>query len=381
MRISPALTSRSSSSASRVGGDGDLQVLGRPAVGHLGGLRRGSSTSTQPPFDAERGARGVGPQPPAARRSACASSASTASASDGEVRDEQHRRVGAVLGLVQQVGRGEARVGAVVGDHHALGRPEDHHRRHAVALHLDLRAGHRRAAGADDLAHLRDRRRCRSRARRHPPGPLTAEHVARCRACGTRRARPGRSRPLPSGSGGTTSASSRHAGDHRRHGQLVGDARVLALPLGTNSPADVIGVIFSPTCSPGSLSKLQSAARAISCSLNARRWAMASSIAASTSARPSADGELVVGRPQLVRARASTLSKSRSARHTASSPLARTSSMIRPIAAFRSASKIAVEPAVAQRRAFAARPSPPTSSRRITPSTLPAASQPTGTGA
>ena len=39
---------------------------------------------------------------------------------------------------------------------------------------------------------------------------------------------------------------------------------------------------FSPTRSPGSGSKLQSPARAISCSLNARQWAMASSSAAST---------------------------------------------------------------------------------------------------
>ena len=43
------------------------------------------------------------------------------------------------------------------------------------------------------------------------------------------------------------------------------------MPLGTNSPAELIGVIFSPTDRPGSLSKLQSAARTISCALNARQ--------------------------------------------------------------------------------------------------------------
>ncbi len=54
-------------------------------------------------------------------------------------RGQQHdRRVDAVLGLDQQVGGEQRRVGGVVGDHEALGRAEQHHRRHAVALHLDL---------------------------------------------------------------------------------------------------------------------------------------------------------------------------------------------------------------------------------------------------
>ena len=35
------------------------------------------------------------------------------------------------------------------------------------------------------------------------------------------------------------------------------------MPLGTNNPALEMGVIFSPTVSPGSLSKFQSAVRAI----------------------------------------------------------------------------------------------------------------------
>lgn len=79
-----------------------------------------------------------------------------ASASSALGGDEQHCAVGAVLGFVQQVGRGKASIGGVVGDDDALGRPEDHHRGHAVALHLHLCTRDRRTAGADDLAHLRD---------------------------------------------------------------------------------------------------------------------------------------------------------------------------------------------------------------------------------
>ena len=61
-------------------------------------------------------------------------------------RDEQRRRVEAVLGLVQQVGREQAHIGAPVGDHETLRRAEDHERDAAVALHLDLRGLHGRAA-------------------------------------------------------------------------------------------------------------------------------------------------------------------------------------------------------------------------------------------
>ena len=35
------------------------------------------------------------------------------------------------------------------------------------------------------------------------------------------------------------------------------------MPLGTNSPAELIGVTFSPTVRPDSLSKLQSAGRGV----------------------------------------------------------------------------------------------------------------------
>ena len=60
-----------------------------------------------------------------------------------------------MLGLVQQVGGQQPGVGAVVGDDQALARSQQHGRDRAVALHLDLGAGHRRAAGADDLADPR----------------------------------------------------------------------------------------------------------------------------------------------------------------------------------------------------------------------------------
>ena len=45
----------------------------------------------------------------------------------------------------------------MVGDHDALGRTEQHHRRDAVALHLDLRDRDRRRTGADHHADLGDR--------------------------------------------------------------------------------------------------------------------------------------------------------------------------------------------------------------------------------
>ena len=74
----------------------------------------------------------------------------------------------------------------------------------------------------------------------------------------------------------------RHSGDDRRHRQLVGDARIAGLARRREQSRRDTGVNFSPTVRPGSASKLQSAVRESCCSLNARRWAMASSIAAST---------------------------------------------------------------------------------------------------
>ncbi len=148
----------------------------------------------------------------------------------GEVgrRGDQHdRRIGAVLGLDEQVGREPDRVGGAVGDHEALGGPEQHHRRDAVALHLDLGDGDRRRSGADDLAHLGDR--LRAEAQRGDAGrTVDTEHVAQAElaaddehgridlAAATRNRR-------------HDERQLRHPGDDRRHRQLVGDARIAGL--------------------------------------------------------------------------------------------------------------------------------------------------------
>ena len=232
--------------------------------------------------DAERRPGGRRPAPPGRSASWRASSASVAVGDARRRGDEHDRRVGAVLGLDQQVG-GEAHgVGGGVGDHQALGRAEQHHRRHAVALHLDLGARDRRRAGPDDLAHLRDR--LGAEAEGGDAGrTVDAEHVARCRACGTRRARPGRPRRRRRGS---AARRARSAGRRRRPpARRAGRRRSGSWPCPTARTArpTAIGVTFSPTVSPGSVSKLQSpCAGHACCSLNARQWAMASSIAAST---------------------------------------------------------------------------------------------------
>ena len=144
-RISPALTSPSTTSSTSCVGDGDLEVLGRVAVGdgdRLGEVVDEHAAAVRP--RATPAPRRPGPSGSSA--SWRASSASVASASAADVVDEHDRRVGAVLGLDQQVGGQPDRVGGAVGDHQALGRAEQHHRRHAVALQLDLGARRRRAS-------------------------------------------------------------------------------------------------------------------------------------------------------------------------------------------------------------------------------------------
>ena len=109
-RISPALTSPSTTRVDVGVGDGDLEVLGGVAVGDGDGLvevgRRARSRRSAP----SEARAAVGPHGRAGRRAARSSSASAASASVGRRRDEHDRRVGAVLGLDQQVG-GEADAG------------------------------------------------------------------------------------------------------------------------------------------------------------------------------------------------------------------------------------------------------------------------------
>ena len=81
-----------------------------------------------------------------------------------------------MLGLVQEVGCEQPHIGAPVGDHETLRRAEDHERDAAVALHLDLRGLHGRAARAEHLEHLRDRLRA-ERERGDAGGAVRAEDV------------------------------------------------------------------------------------------------------------------------------------------------------------------------------------------------------------
>ena len=206
-------------------GNGDLEVLGSELVG-------------DPDRDVER----LDQDTASVRAERCSSSGGAHVGETGELSfefgvdgvgertgvGEQHDgAVGSVLGLDQQVGGQQCRVGAVVGDHQALGRAEQHHRRSSVALHLDLRDRHCRRARPDDLANLRDRlgaeaeRRDAGRAV-HPEHVGDAELAAHdehgridlARSPGDRRHH---------------ERDRRHAGDHRRHGQLVGDARIARL--------------------------------------------------------------------------------------------------------------------------------------------------------
>ena len=82
-----------------------------------------------------------------------------------------------MLGLVQQVCGQQAGVGGGVGDHHAFGRGQDLHPHHAVPLHLQLRAGDRRAARPEHLAARRDRLRAEGEGC-DPGRPVGAEHLA-----------------------------------------------------------------------------------------------------------------------------------------------------------------------------------------------------------
>ena len=225
-RISPALTSPSTTASTSASRDGDLEVLGRVAVGDRDRLVEVGDEHAAA-VDAERRPGRLG----AHRRQVGELAGELGVDRVGERgrrRHEHDRRVGAVLGLDQQVGGQPDRVGLAVGDHEALGRAEQHHRRHAVALHLDLGARHRRRSRADDLAHARDRLGA-ERQRGDAGRAVDAEHVGDAelaahdehrrvdRAAAARHRRHDEHDP-------------RHAGDDRRHAELVGDARVARLP-------------------------------------------------------------------------------------------------------------------------------------------------------
>ena len=103
-----------------------------------------------------------------------------------------------------------------------------------------------------------------------------------------------------------------------------------ALPEGQNSATDGIGVTFSPKVRPGLDSNDQSwPLRTMTCSLNRAMLTIITSMAATTAG--STCEAAAANSSSVTRSRSGSMltpSKSRSARHTASSPLARTSSMI-----------------------------------------------------
>ena len=123
-------------------GDRDLEVLGGVAVGDADGLGEIVDEHT-PAVRPERRARRAGPD--VGQLGELAGELGVGGRGElGRSGHEHDGRVGPVLGLDQQVGGEPDRVGGPVGDHQALGRPEQHHRRHAVPLQLDLGAGDRR---------------------------------------------------------------------------------------------------------------------------------------------------------------------------------------------------------------------------------------------
>ena len=132
-----------------------------------------------------------------------------------------------MLGLDQQVGREADRVGAVVGDHDALGRPEQHHRGDSVALHLDLGERDGRRTRADDLADPRDR--FGAETERGDAGrAVDAEHVVDAQLA-AHHEHGGVDLAGAAGDRRHDERDRRDAGDDGRHGELVGDARIARL--------------------------------------------------------------------------------------------------------------------------------------------------------
>ncbi len=225
MRISPALTSESTTSSTTRAVDRHLQVLWRVLVGDHRriGERVDEHASA---VRAERGARRRGPHVGQIAELTAEFDVDPIGQS-GRRGDQHDRAVGAVLGLDQQVGREAERVGAVVGDHDTLGRPEQHHRGDAVPLHLHLGDRDRRRTRPDDLAHPGEHRRAEPE-RRDARRPVGAEHVGDPQLAthhqhggvdlaGAARNRRDDERDL------------RDTGDHGGHGELIGDARVAGL--------------------------------------------------------------------------------------------------------------------------------------------------------
>ena len=259
--------------------------------------------------------------------------------------------------LDQQVGGETHRVGTAVGDHDALGRAEQHHRRHAVALHLDLGERHGRRSGTDDHPHLGDRLRAETHGG-DTGRPIDAEHVGDPELAAHDEHRRV-DRPVgPAWDRGHDENDLGDPGDDSRGGQLVGDARVAGLARryeeagrgdrGQLLADDEAGFgLEAPVGEAGELVL----AEARGCA----RWRRRSprrpcggTVAASISAAltRSWSGARV------------TPSKRARASQTASSPRSRTSSISRPIDWRSSGSKMASRPRPTQRRPRRRRPCP-----------------------
>jgi hypothetical protein len=247
-----------------------------------------------------------------------------------------------VLGLDQEVGGEPDRIGGRVGDDDALGGAEQHHRAHAVALHLDLGEGDRRRAGADDLAHLRGDAFGAEAERGDAGRPVDAEHVAEAELAAHHEHRRV-DRSAAARHGRDHGDDLRDPGDQRRDGQLVGDARVARLARRREQPGRAIGLIFSPTVRPGSLSNDQSSrARELVLVERAQVGDRIVDRGVDLGARLRRV-DLVVVDAQPV-GLTSMPSNRASASHTASSPRTRTSSISAPIDSRSSGSKMSSSP-------------------------------------
>ena len=206
--------------------DGHLQVLGGDAVGDGDGLVEvggDDAAAVRAERRAGRGGPGVG------EIVELSAELGVDGVAERFVGREQHDgRIGAVLRLDQQVGGEAHRIGSGIGDHHALGRPEEHQRRDAVTLHLDLGEGHGRRSGADDHAHPGDRLRAEAH-RRDARRAVDAEHLGDPELA-TDDEHGGVDRPVAApGNRRDDEHDLADPGDRRRCRQLVGDARIAGL--------------------------------------------------------------------------------------------------------------------------------------------------------
>ena len=302
-RISPALTQHVDDARRR-------RAVGRRRPGGArgrSGWRRAaassrSATSTQPPF-APSAARGRG-RPHLRQVGELAGELGVDRVGERrrDVVTQHDRRVGAVLRLDQQVGgeRGPGRPCRRRYD--ALRRPEQHHRRRRRGA--ASRPGRSVTAGEPGPTTLRTRGivSVPNPSAAMPAGPLTRNTSVDAELAA--HDEHGRVDLAGAAGHGRHDERDRAARRRRRPARRAGRRRSGSSPCrdGTNSPTDAIGVTFSPTTEPGlALEPPVAAAVAAAALVERARWAMASSIAASTSGDTRRGGDLVGGDPQLVR--------------------------------------------------------------------------------